>query len=252
MLRLMERITDLKNWEQEVFNPATLAEWRAQASEYVHLDPQTDQDVDMDLVTTRSWLWCVAELQDKARSLRETGHVVVFNADPSLYMLIYGQTKVLSRGGRVPLAADGLIWDSFPATGLGQTDSVQHHPPGEIRITSYINNLHPANAQAYSAIEKLISLAIRPWNDILVKGVRGRMPRRIHTYMVTNRELSPMGEVPPGGAAPAGWKENITRRSWTPEEWEEYCLRLMEFLQHPDENPKYRVFEPEPDDPPQT
>ncbi|PYI13030.1 hypothetical protein BO99DRAFT_486103 [Aspergillus violaceofuscus CBS 115571] len=328
MLRLMERITEFKNWEHEVSDPATLAKWRAQASEYAHLDPRTDQDVDMDLVTTRSWLWCVAELQDRARSLRETGHVVVFNADsgvckadrvvsealrqqlqdafqhlpqgdgthdlvdPSLYMLIYGQTKVLSRGGRVPLATDGSIWDPLPATNVAQTDAVPDHPPGEIvpafklpyylngrsrrrqfsscfqwlpcevefanssgtavRITSYINNLHPANIQAYSAIEKLISLAIRPWNDILVKGVRGRMPRRIHTYGVTNRKLPPMNEEPPEEVLPRGWREDITQRSWTPEEWEQYCLRVTEFLQYPDEDPKYRVFEPEPDDPPQT
>ncbi|KGO71756.1 Protein of unknown function DUF4246 [Penicillium italicum] len=289
MLRLMERITDLKNWEQEIFDPATLAK-RAQASEYVHLDPQTDQDIDMELVTTRSWLWCVAELQDKARSLRETGHVVVFNADsgvckadrvvsealrqqlqdafqrlpksdgthdlvdPSLYMLIYGQTKVLSRGGRVPLATDGMMCRIIRRARLLRHSNCHTILAG----TRGVNSSRLAfsgypNTQAYSAIEKLISLAIRPWNDVLVKGVRGRMPRRIHTYGVTkNRKLTPMSRQPPKEVLPRGWKEGITQRSWTPEEWEEYCFRVMEFLLYTDEDPKYRVFEPEPDDPPQT
>ncbi|OQE00544.1 hypothetical protein PENVUL_c050G02714 [Penicillium vulpinum] len=43
----------------------------------------------------------------------------------------------------------------------------------EVQITSYINNLHPAHKGIYQAIEKLISITIKPWNDCLVKGQSG-------------------------------------------------------------------------------
>ncbi|OOG00128.1 hypothetical protein ASPCADRAFT_139307 [Aspergillus carbonarius ITEM 5010] len=43
----------------------------------------------------------------------------------------------------------------------------------EVRITSYINNLHPAHKELYSATEKLIALAIKPWNDCLIQGRTG-------------------------------------------------------------------------------
>ncbi|PYI01145.1 hypothetical protein BO78DRAFT_379544 [Aspergillus sclerotiicarbonarius CBS 121057] len=63
----------------------------------------------------------------------------------------------------------------------------------EVRITSYINNLHPAHQGLYDAIEKLISLSIKPWNDCLVQGQTdwkndanhgqlGPVPLRIITY----------------------------------------------------------------------
>ncbi|PWY70308.1 hypothetical protein BO94DRAFT_539764 [Aspergillus sclerotioniger CBS 115572] len=63
----------------------------------------------------------------------------------------------------------------------------------EVRITSYINNIHPAHKGLYDAIEKLVSLAIRPWNDCLVQGQDGwrdvsnhgqlgPVPLRIITY----------------------------------------------------------------------
>ncbi|RAL06037.1 DUF4246 domain-containing protein [Aspergillus ibericus CBS 121593] len=326
MLRLMERITDIKDWEQDVFDEQTLAKWRAQASGYADLDSETDQDVDMDLVTARAWLWCVAELQDKAKDLRDTGHVVVLNADsgvckadrvvpevvrcqlqdafshlpqsgihdpvdPSLYMLIYGRTTVFSQDARVP-HADGAI--SYPpSTSPGQTAPALVHPlrkiapfpiglrhPSErykyqqvsscfqwlpcevefvessgtaVRITSYINNLHSSNTQAYAAIEQLISRAIRPWNDILVKGLQGRMPRRIYTWGVTDdEEEPPMDGWPPEDVLPYKWSEDITRRSWTPREWENHCVKVKDYLQLPEVNPKYRVFEPEPNDPPRS
>ncbi|RFU81038.1 hypothetical protein TARUN_1131 [Trichoderma arundinaceum] len=63
----------------------------------------------------------------------------------------------------------------------------------EVRITSYINNLHPTHKLLYTNIRKLISMAIKPWNDCLVRGQdswndcwhqgqRGPIPLRIKTY----------------------------------------------------------------------
>jgi Protein of unknown function (DUF4246) len=53
----------------------------------------------------------------------------------------------------------------------------------EVQVTSYINNLHPVHFKGlYLTIEGLISLAIKPWNEILIKGKDGRWPRRINTW----------------------------------------------------------------------
>ncbi|RAH78817.1 hypothetical protein BO86DRAFT_319918 [Aspergillus japonicus CBS 114.51] len=333
MLRLMERITDIPNWEHDVFDEQSLAQWRAQASSsYASLDSNSDQDVDMDLITTRAWLWCVAELQDKAKGFRDTGHVIVLNADsgvgkrddqalrdelqealrplltttkgsgahdlvdPSLHMLVYGRTTVLSDGGWVPPpATDGSVSQLYcPSTDPRQATAPVQDPsrsrtaliPRElfylqdnrklqqvsfrfqwlpcevefaepsgtaVRITSYINNLHPSHTQAYSAIEKLISYAIGSWNKVLVKGTGGRMPRRIYTYGVTDREEECLMDVePPEDILPVVWNQEITRRAWSPEQWESYCTKVREYLILPDVDPKYRVFAPEPGDPPET
>ncbi|KAF4224155.1 hypothetical protein CNMCM6457_009677 [Aspergillus fumigatiaffinis] len=63
----------------------------------------------------------------------------------------------------------------------------------QVRITSYINNLHPTHRDLYRAIETLVSQAIPLWNDCLVQGQRGwrdilnqgqlgPVPLRIITY----------------------------------------------------------------------
>jgi hypothetical protein len=55
----------------------------------------------------------------------------------------------------------------------------------EVEIISYINNLHPDRFKSlYSTIGKLISLAIKPWNDVLIKSGRGGHPARILTWGV--------------------------------------------------------------------
>lgn len=54
----------------------------------------------------------------------------------------------------------------------------------EVKIVSYINNLHPVrNQPLYHYLETLISLAIEPWNDCLLLGKQnGRVPMRIRSY----------------------------------------------------------------------
>ncbi|RDH31018.1 hypothetical protein BDQ94DRAFT_180730 [Aspergillus welwitschiae] len=70
---------------------------------------------------------------------------------------------------------------------VGDTGSTQ------VRLTSYINNLHPEHRDLYRAIEVLVSRAIPLWNDCLVRGQRGwkdvmnhgqlgPVPLRIITY----------------------------------------------------------------------
>lgn len=52
-----------------------------------------------------------------------------------------------------------------------------------IKISSYINNLHPREYPSlYETVEKCIRASIQPWNEVLVKRDRGRIPERIRTY----------------------------------------------------------------------
>ncbi|THZ12470.1 hypothetical protein D6C90_10377 [Aureobasidium pullulans] len=61
----------------------------------------------------------------------------------------------------------------------------------DVRITSYINGLHPRHQSLYHAIEKLVSASIEPWNDVLIKQSRGHFPTRIKTYGVSYEPLPP-------------------------------------------------------------
>ncbi|KAJ5753045.1 hypothetical protein N7520_009962 [Penicillium odoratum] len=57
----------------------------------------------------------------------------------------------------------------------------------EVKVTSYINNLNPAHKELYKNIEKLISLAIKPWNACLIK---------VHSRMDDSQNLGQKGPVP--------------------------------------------------------
>jgi hypothetical protein len=66
----------------------------------------------------------------------------------------------------------------------------------DAHITSYINNLHPLRHKSmYDSIEKLISLAIKPWNECLVRGEKGRWPIRIRTYGLTWEPEYPQSSI---------------------------------------------------------
>ncbi|THY15534.1 hypothetical protein D6D02_03898 [Aureobasidium pullulans] len=151
--------------------------------------------------------------------------VVLNLVDPSLFPLVYGRTRVLMDSGRVSLDSTinsfgrGAIVLECPP-GYFRPRNVRRYPlwseevtpratnsdderwsarsqwlPCEVdfinnsgtdvRITSYVNNLHPIRSRAlYGTIEKLISQSIEPWNQILIKQNRGRTPIRIRTYGV--------------------------------------------------------------------
>ncbi|KAH8892988.1 hypothetical protein GQ53DRAFT_619176, partial [Thozetella sp. PMI_491] len=134
---------------------------------------------------------------------------------PSLFPLVYGRTEVLQEGGCVELSN---IFASYGKPMPAPTHSAYEppkktrpswrarppdrnlyrprrfqRPPCEaescgeehttdVKITSYINNLHPERHRTlYHTIEKLISFAIPLWNDVLMNDTEGR-PRRIDTY----------------------------------------------------------------------
>ncbi|KAI1875747.1 uncharacterized protein JN550_002033 [Neoarthrinium moseri] len=132
---------------------------------------------------------------------------------PSLYPLVFGTTQALVDGGEVKLGDLTSYAQTRPSPvpevrentsnpygyhrhGVNPSErwsrrfqwlpcEVQFNGDSEtgVRITSYINNLHPRHQDLYAAIEKVLSLAIEPWNDILIHGksYHGRTPVRIKT-----------------------------------------------------------------------
>ncbi|PYH30937.1 DUF4246 domain-containing protein [Aspergillus neoniger CBS 115656] len=72
----------------------------------------------------------------------------------------------------------------------------------QVRLTSYVNNLHPVHQNLYRAIEMLVGRAIPLWNDCLVQGQRGwrdilnqgqlgPVPLRIITYGIEWENVIP-------------------------------------------------------------
>ena len=151
-------------------------------------------------------------------SARQTHRLV----NPLMYPLIYGKSRVLAQWGTVslndmfqhinkcsiapniPVVGYHLLhsttwkgrseWKMHRQRGLSWSTNFQRLPcevdflkcpSTEVRITSYINGLHPENHGLYHAIEKLISTSIEPWNDVLIKQDCGHFPTRIKTYGVS-------------------------------------------------------------------
>jgi hypothetical protein len=143
------------------------------------------------------------------QAIRQKSESVVVNlVDPSLFPLVYGRTKILDRGQSCGM--DEYSWSSCSREGplvselpqLAKGDSVWPGgpyiwsskfqwlpcevdftgPPGstDVRISSYINNLHPTNREMYSAIEAVISSSIKQWNEILVRNKWEKAIRRFH------------------------------------------------------------------------
>ena len=126
---------------------------------------------------------------------------------PSLFPLIYGRSRVLPLGvvgledcvdytgkGEVITSPDdaevdtGNSYQGFPHRKYW-SNSFQWLPcevkfvGNDIKITSYINNLHPKlHPELYSVIEKVIAKSIPLWNLALSSTYAGREPRIVHKH----------------------------------------------------------------------
>ncbi|KAL4733486.1 hypothetical protein BDV11DRAFT_199938 [Aspergillus similis] len=196
--------------------------------------------------------------------------VVVDLVDPSLFPLVYGRTKILDGGKSCgmdehswsscskegplvseppQLAKGGSVWPGGDAQYIWSSkfqwlpcEVDFTGPPGstDVRISSYINNLHPTNCEMYSAIEAVISSGIKQWNEILVRNKWRsaiglfdgncvpcpREPMRIRTYGVEWKAQFPE------------WAKKLPRKEdegkLSAEEYEAMCTQVEEYLQEPE------------------
>jgi hypothetical protein len=213
------------------------------------------------------------ELEERMRYENVQKSPVADLVDPSLFPLVYGRTKVLTGGQSAGM--DEASWSSciqecqvapeqpqFPR-GISQLHWLSHEciwstkfqwlpceveftgPPGstDVRITSYINNLHPANRNMYSAIEAVLSSSIKHWNEILIRakwtkppGYSGsyepcpREPVRIRTYGVDWKMKFPE------------WVKNLPEQTeeneLSAEQYDEMCSQVEGYLQQPESEDK--------------
>ena len=108
---------------------------------------------------------------------------------------------------------------------------------GAPKITSYVNGVHPAEQKIYSVFEHLISTAIEPWNEMLIKDGKDRTPRRIRTYNF---------QVDGTESTPKLWWD-INRLDNVSSDLRKQLLRDMkprikEYLSLPEPERRYRIY----------
>lgn len=202
--------------------------------------------------------------------------------DPSLFQLAYGCSSVFNQGGQANLFDDGIPFPAtsnthVPPIPRHPEEKVKPEHPRQtirpynttisrmyrwsnqfqwlpcevsfagpegtdVRVTSYINNLHPKNVQAYHMIAKLISMSLHLWNDILVKGRTSRYPLRIKTYGWG--ESGPNDEY--GKMRPDWIRLGLPNSRWSQEKWDAYCVKAKQYLALPEPDQKYRILDPDP------
>ena len=160
------------------------------------------------------------QLTDAARKLSDSvpkdwhpnsDNQVLNLVHPSLFPLVYGSSRVLTVGQTslaTPLASDSSTEISQGDQHVDPTRGRKYCIPemkykglfstryqwlpcevafegdagANVRITSYVNNLHPARHQdLYGVLERMLSKAIPLWNAVLFRELDGRTAPRIRT-----------------------------------------------------------------------
>ncbi|CAK7274155.1 hypothetical protein SEPCBS57363_006015 [Sporothrix epigloea] len=213
----------------------TQQEWSEEEAPIIFTDPFIGTDYDSDEVADDHpgfghWKWQGQDNQGGTPDIAGSAHMISTLVDPLLFPLCYDRTVVLQNGGTVKL--ENVLASYGPArTALTDNPELFQQPVlrslachnylegscswslryqslpcevefvdggqtnFEVKITSYINGLHPSNTELYGAIEQVLSSCIQPWNDCLVRGRNGMhdrahlgqlgpTPARIITYGV--------------------------------------------------------------------
>ncbi|PYH63272.1 DUF4246 domain-containing protein [Aspergillus vadensis CBS 113365] len=270
MLRLMQQVTEKPGWDSALLDPdeMQIAQWYREATE----------GPDGHLISTAVWEWCLAELRDKAEMWRETGRILVFDSSSAVCL---ADSRVLVHGGRTSL--DNYLWGSadepageLPPHPLGlpqdRPNNLDRRPghggpescwsnrfqwlpcevkfndtdPLDVRITSYVNNLHPGRHQKlYRYLERLIASSVPSWNEILFYGnTRGCRPPRILTYGCEIHNYKEEHKLFDALHYGPRWQLQCD----TYEEWEILRNTAREYIEGP-EPPKWKQVEPLPDKP---
>lgn len=216
-------------------------------SRVVKADRVVSEHLRADLINS---VKCLLEVPEHQKDYHPNSNDQVLNlVHPSLFPLVYGKTLAFTEGGSTSLT------DIY---GTASSGSLQIAPLGpkyvrhadfwsrrfqwlpcevaftgergttDIKITSYINNLHPGVHQdLYQVIEHLVGLSIPLWDQVLIKGRHGRTPMRIITL---GNEWSP--SFPDWAARRIDPKENIV--SVNDERFPEFWAKIEEYLKLPD------------------
>lgn len=242
MLGVMNALTDKPDWHKKVFDDEIVANWKQEACA-IHLISdmawdwcltelrdkaerfertgrvlvldagsrisKSDQRVPESL--RQELNDAVKPLLDRPDAERDwhpgSDDKVLNLVHPSLFPLVYGRTKVLVNGGKVPLDLaniEGLEGaEVAPSLTATSQPSRPHYGDGthggmwskdfqwlpceveftedtgtNVHISSYINNLHPAHhSEVYKAIGKVIALASK-WvsKNVAQRAVTSRLP----------------------------------------------------------------------------
>lgn len=196
------------------------------------------------------------------------------HVDPFMYPLIFGRTRVLTDGGEVDLERPESWRQSqsqiapIPEKPSSEWPEEMHHEErmrrgredrryhgkskywsdafqflpcdvalnkqGGTQITSYVNGVHPRERGIYKALERLISVAIQPWNEMLILGDQGRTPMRIRTYDF---------QVEGTDDHPKLYRDLrlLRNEGITDKEWPVVQSRVREYLALPEPEERYRI-----------
>lgn len=209
----------------------------------------------------------VKPLEDVPNHLKDwrpgSDNMVLDLINPSLFPLVYGRTKVLNEGlttldDCIQRCGEGVVPErsgtgSYTSSFLGRSDSdaafysnkfqwlpceveISASDPNTVRITSYINNLHPErHSELYSVIEQVIARAIPLWNRSLTP-TSSKAYKRI-PYRRVEHDLNP--ENLPGGVGPQREEgEDESDYQYRRREWVEENRRVI--------LPEPRTFKPFP------
>ncbi|KAI0138231.1 hypothetical protein BJ166DRAFT_544557 [Pestalotiopsis sp. NC0098] len=171
-------------------------------------------------------------------------HQVRDLVNPSRWPFIYGTTQVLSDG------------DATSLDNMFGSDATETAPPGrwseyiwlpceaefdgnlaaDVHITSYINDLHPRHKTLYKLIEKIISLAIEPWNELSEFAQVARNPPRVKALQLYD---------PPFPDWARDYGEIQEKKLEDPERYEQALKKVAEYLKLPNRDsyePWYEHF----------
>ncbi|KAJ2920638.1 hypothetical protein H1R20_g16458, partial [Candolleomyces eurysporus] len=235
MLRFMNQVTDKPGWTTKIFDKAIIAKWKEEAVGLPNSDIKTE-------ISEQMFTYCVSELQYRATEhpTSPNGAIRVFNGDvyksdtakdwhpgsdgkvldlvhPSMFPLIYGQSKVLSVGARATTLEDcikrcgeGDILNAETSNRLELEDDTAWSDkfqwlPCEVdisgekpKIVTYINNLHPEHhRELYSLVEDIIHASIPLWERTLIPSDDLRStPKRIeYTFCTYDFPIEALSEL---------------------------------------------------------
>ncbi|KAF1973741.1 hypothetical protein BU23DRAFT_580213 [Bimuria novae-zelandiae CBS 107.79] len=208
MMHIMDRLTDKKDWNMKVWDEEIVAKWREEAKAVPDVEfwkIATEEDT-WDGLRLDGEEEIIKELRSKAQYYEKTGLIPILDADativksdslvspelhqnvydafnglfidqsialdghpklngmvmdlvhPSMYPLIYGRSKIFEEE-LVDYWNDTYQW--LPA-------NVAFNADGTVKLTSYINNLHPQKYTGiYRIVESLIEVALHAWDQCL-------------------------------------------------------------------------------------